>query len=93
MYRAGWLLACLIAVVWLERELPRPDMSLPSHYDLSWRRTCDGWERLRHLTPPPDPHHPALHPGVVAAAQVLVSLLALVVGGPAKPGVERNRRR
>jgi hypothetical protein len=70
-----------MAVVWLAEELPGPTVSPPSHFDLSWRRTCDGWEKLKHLTPPPDPHHPALHPGLIAAAQVLGSLLVLFSGG------------
>jgi hypothetical protein len=82
LYRAAWLLIGLLVVIWLGRELPGPEVSLPSHFDLSWRRTSDGWEKLKHLTPPPDPNHPALHPGVVAAAQLLASLLPLVAWGP-----------
>jgi hypothetical protein len=82
LYRAVWLLIALLVVIWLGRELPGPEVSLPSHVDLSWRRTSDGWEKLKHLTPPPYPHHPALHPGVIAAAQLLASLLTLVACSP-----------
>ena len=42
-----------------------------------WVRTVDGWERADSWQPDPPPP-PSIHPLVVAAAQGLVSVLALV---------------
>lgn len=50
---------------------------------LDWVRTADGWERpvQWHKTVP---HQPRLHPVVVAAGQILASVLALVAFGREK---------
>lgn len=51
--------------------------------DLSdnWVRTADGWERSSNWTPSlAEP--PAVHPLVIAAGQLLVSMLALAAAAP-----------
>jgi hypothetical protein len=48
----------------------------PSSSD--WVRTVDGWERPRHWSSSQVPP-PAVHPVIIAAGQVLVSLFALTV--------------
>jgi hypothetical protein len=46
-----------------------------------WVRTADGWERTSSWTPAlAGP--PAVHPSVIAAGQLLVSMLALGVAAP-----------
>jgi len=75
--RIGWLLLGLVGVLWLAVELADTTTSAPPGLLSTWRRTSDGWEKLPHLAPCPENHQPSLHPVVVAAAQLLFSLLAL----------------
>ncbi len=56
-----------------------------------WVRTADGWERA-HDWRPSLVAPPAVHPLVVAAAQVLVSMLALVIASVESP-VRRDEAR
>jgi hypothetical protein len=50
-------------------QLPQPS---------TWRRTINGWENTRFWQPPPASFRPSLQPVVVAAFEVLASLLALL---------------
>jgi len=47
-----------------------------------WIRTVDGWELRESLSPPAPSFTPALHPLVVAAAELLLSLAALTAFAP-----------
>ena len=81
---------CLLFVVLGEiaRDWPRAAVDTPvaTERQYPWVRTADGWERLD--TSPPtiedEPHHPGLHPGVVAAAMVLASLWGLLWSSDAR---------
>jgi hypothetical protein len=54
----------------------------------SWRRTIDGWERNERWQLAELPRAVRLHPGIVAAGQMLASLLALSAVG--RLGAEAN---
>ena len=71
------LVACRI-----EGQTSSPPLTLT---EVDWVRTVDGWERPQQWTPSlAGP--PAIHPMLLAAAQVLVSVFALVAAtGPASP--------
>ena len=53
-------------------QLPPPD---------PWRRTIDGWEQNDRWQLAELPRAVGLHPGIVAAGQLLASLLALAAAG------------
>jgi hypothetical protein len=89
--RVGWIVTGLVGLVWLIEELPAPKSSPQPGCATSWRRTNDGWERLETIVPPSTPSCPALHPSVLASAQALLSLLALIAWGSAES--QENRRR
>jgi hypothetical protein len=44
----------------------------------AWRHTRAGWELPVWRVAPAEPHRPELHPAVVAALQIMLSLWALV---------------
>jgi len=54
--------------------------ALPPHDD-NWVRTADGWEQSGNWTPSLAAP-PAVHPLVIAAGQLLVSMLALAAATP-----------
>jgi hypothetical protein len=58
----------------------RADVSAAVAGEVPWVRTIDGWERATWLATSSPPSPPLqLHPLVIAAAQLLISLLALAV--------------
>ena len=57
-------------------ELPQPP------HTADWVRTSDGWERAGNWAPSLAPP-PAVHPLVIAAGQLFVSMLALAAAQPA----------
>lgn len=67
------LLAVILAMCHWEGEAVEVRTDAPS-----WVRTVDGWERPETWEPVTAPE-PIIHPGVVAAGQLLASLAALVV--------------
>jgi len=82
--RIGWLLVFVVGLLWLVEELPPSLDSAQPGGDANWRRTRDGWERLDPIAPPAaTPSSPTLHPVLLAVAQVLLSLFALVAWGRA----------
>lgn len=84
MRRTGWLLVFVVGLLWLVEELPPSLDSAQPGCDTDWRRTSDGWERLDPIASPADTScSPALHPVLLAVAQVLLSLFALVAWGTA----------
>jgi hypothetical protein len=60
----------------------RPLEKAVSTQHAAWVRTIDGWERMDRWSPAIN-KSPALHPLVVAAGQLLVSLFALAAAEPA----------
>jgi hypothetical protein len=73
----GWLLLLLVVVAWVASELPSPGIVAEVDDTPLWRRTRSGWEHVSGLFPV-HPRQPALHPGVVAAAELLLSMAALI---------------
>lgn len=73
-----WVAAVLLVLLGLgfvAAVLPRsgPEGRAPD----PWRRTAAGWERWSQWPTAPPPAPPPLHPAVVAALQLGISLLAL----------------
>lgn len=93
MRRIGWFLVLLVAIGWLACEIQLPGTSPAAGARLdSWRRTRDGWERATWLTSQITSRRPALHPGVVALLELLLSLTILVAfsGRSAKSAGDRD---
>jgi hypothetical protein len=88
----GWLLAMILAAAWFASELPSQGRSGPSQQELQWRRTRLGWAHIRQLHPPQSLRAPLLHPALVATAQVVLCVAALVALGP-RPGCRSARSR
>jgi len=66
--------------LWLCQVDGRADVSAAAASDAPWVRTVDGWERASWLaSSSPPPARLQLHPLVIAAAQLLISLLALAM--------------
>ena len=78
------LLSCRIEGRSLEKTLPVQPAA--------WVRTVDGWERMDRWSPA-SKEPPALHPLVVAAGQLLVSLFALAAAEPADLSRRNSRPR
>jgi len=74
----GWILTVLLVLGWAASELPVAESSAPPPCQWAWRRTSDGWEQESAVVVRPIAQRPILHPAVVTALQVLVSLTALV---------------
>ena len=71
----GWLLSVLLGVLWVASELPRNAVK-PSALPPSCTTPRGGADVAIHGLPS---REPSLHPWVIAAEQVMVSLLALAV--------------
>ena len=72
------LLLALLGLGYVACQLPSRATVPDRRAEDPWRRTAEGWElRTCWARAAPSPHHP-LHPLVVAALQVLLSLFALV---------------
>ena len=74
----GWLLALLVTGAWILSQIPYRAAAPNTPAETQWRRTRRGWEHVSRLSPGPPHVEPALHPGLVAAAEILVSVVALV---------------
>ena len=85
MRSAGWFVVFLVAGIWGASLLPAPQTPSPAGGGMHWRYTSAGWERVERVLAPPAPHRPRLHPAVLAAAQLLASLMALVAAEPPRP--------
>lgn len=84
MRGAGWLVAVLLAVGWFASEVPvRPRVASSGPLS-TWRRTAEGWETATWLVADVPARWPSLHPGVVAAMELLLVLTALVAFGPSR---------
>lgn len=81
MRRIGWLLLAMVVLGWLAVELPMQKTPAATA-DVAWRRTQHGWQRATWLAEPVPPRRPTLHPGVVAALELLLSVMALVAFAP-----------
>ena len=79
MHRVAWLLLILVSTAWIacEVDVEAPAIEPPSAPETTWRRTARGWEKNQSWAPPIKPHDPAIHPAIVAAAQLLVGLFFL----------------
>ena len=92
MHRVAWLLLILISSAWFACEV---DVQAPAIESLpretTWRRTARGWEKNPGWAPPVKPYEPAIHPAIVATAQLFVGLFflaALPVAIPIAPSTE-----
>lgn len=99
----GWIIMLLMTVGWAAAELPLAEPSCAGLAATDWRYTSEGWQRPTWLDASIPTRRPALHPGVIGALQLLLSLMALVafpafrggVGGKDRfwgPGLPNYRR-
>jgi len=91
LHRVAWLLLILVSSAWIACEL---DVQAPavegSPPETSWRRTARGWEKSQSWAPPIKPYEPAIHPAIVAAAQLFVGLFFLAAVPVALPIAPRH---
>ena len=87
MHRVAWLLLILVSSAWIacEVDVGAPAIEPPSAPETTWRRTARGWEKSQSWAPPIKPYDPAIHPAIVAAAQLLVGLFFLAAPSVAIP--------
>jgi hypothetical protein len=78
MRTIGWSLLILLAVAWLASEVAPAGNRTDGKVTTAWRRTRDGWERPGWLTSSTRSCRPTLHPTVVALAEILLAVAALV---------------
>jgi hypothetical protein len=75
----GCLLVVLAALGWLACEVGLSEPPSAAGRELApWRRTQFGWEKASWLTPQVPVRRPALHPGLIALFEILVSTAALI---------------
>ena len=73
----AWIFAALLLIGWVAAELPPVVSPAQSMSPDLWRRTRDGWELAQWLRPEPASTPLWLHPAVLAAFQVAVSVAGL----------------
>jgi len=80
---AASIVLVLLAVAWVLTEVPAA--RFPNEVSAAvptWRRTADGWWRVETWEAAPEVAPVRLHPAVLAAFQLFVSLTALVAALP-----------
>jgi len=77
MRRFRWLIFALFALPWLASEAAAPVMATED-IAAGWRRTRDGWQRVETFCPPIPYRRPALHPVVVGALEILLTMTAML---------------
>lgn len=77
MRRALALALAILAIGYWAAAWSGQNSGEPATPPDSWRRTIDGWERNDRWQTAAPPRAVRLHPGIVAAGQMLASLLAL----------------
>jgi hypothetical protein len=75
-WRLGWL-AALILVVSIVPNIPC-QAGTATGGEPQWRRTRCGWVHVSQMFPPARPTPPPLHPLLLAAGQILISIGALL---------------
>jgi hypothetical protein len=80
----GWVLFIAVVVAWLASEVfqfapgpPPAPVQQQVRREPVWRRTKTGWETIDFWRNPFTPREPPMHPLVLVAFQIGVSLLAL----------------
>ena len=77
MRLTGRVVIVLIALGWFIWVHRLPGGAAEPTIETPWRRARNGWERAYWLHPSTPISEPGIHPAVVGAMQLLVSVLAL----------------
>lgn len=77
MKRVGGLLLAVVLVGWILAEVPVARTE-PAATTVAWRRTVNGWESAAAWSHGPQTRPIRLHPAVVGAFELLVSVGALM---------------
>lgn len=72
------LVLILFGLGWLACEMPTAPAKQLSPVEVTWRRTCEGWERANWLRDDLSREPPALHPAILALVLLLFALAALM---------------
>jgi len=75
--RVTGLLLGLLLVGWVLTEVPIAQTEPPAVAS-AWKRTVNGWEQANSWLAPPYVQHVSLHPAVVGALELFLSVAALV---------------
>jgi hypothetical protein len=80
LHRIAWILLVLVVFGWVAAELPSQVPNDPPQPATVWRHTRNGWEHQDHVLVRPI-HEPPLHPVVIAALEVLLTMTAMLAVG------------
>ena len=89
--RFRWLIIALFVLPWLASEAIAP-LAATEDMSGSWRRTRQGWQRVECFQPPIPYRRPALHPGVVGALEVLLTMTAMLALSAERAAVHTKSR-